>query len=122
MSYEEELSEAVSFYEALGQELAEAGAIDLGPTADELIAYDRAVADVCAANPDIQEHRLHHYVAASSGDFDLAVEFYRSDTAQILREYGAQPQPPAAPAGEYRGQEGLHQAIEQATAQMLRRR
>jgi hypothetical protein len=122
MSYEDELSQAVSFYEALGQELAEAGAIDVGPTADELMAYDATVAEICAANPDIQEHRLHHYVAASNGDFDLAVEFYRSDTAQILREYGVgEAQPPAAPADDYRGQEGLHQAIEQATAQMRRR-
>jgi hypothetical protein len=115
----------VGAYQALGATLAEAGLVNTQATADDLMAYDNAVAEVCAANPDIDERRLHQYVAATDGNFEQAVSLYRSDTALLLQELGvgtaAQPQPNPTPGG-YRGQEGLHHAIELAAAQMLRRR
>lgn len=115
----------------------------------ELQAYDQAVDQILGdpANADINRELYHTFVAAAEGDFQEAIQRYRAHVAQTLVLYGIDPAtataaqqaaaaaappvmgsevagagaaPPAQP--EYRGQEGLHKAIEDATAQMTRNR
>jgi hypothetical protein len=64
-------------------------------------------------------------VAAAEGDFDKAVDMYRSHAAQWAAKFGGNTHghshAPEQPA-EYRGQQGLHQAIEDPTAAARRKR
>lgn len=111
----------------------------------ELAAYDAEIERITSdpANADIDANLIHTFVAAAEGDFDEAILRYREFATNFMLRYGMTPgevaeQQAAAPAVlgqdaggagaapptqvEYRGQEGLHQAIDDAVAQMTRNR
>jgi hypothetical protein len=91
----------------------------------QLTAYDSAIEQIVAANPDINPNRLHAFVAAAEGNWDKAVEMERADRAQILQDHGLQPIPePDVPTDAYAArraegmspEDALHAAVDDATA------
>ena len=61
--------------------------------AQQLNAYDATIAQIVndPRNADINPNRYHLYVSAAGGDFDRALELYRSDVANLLEDYGIDP-------------------------------
>jgi hypothetical protein len=57
-------------------------------------SYDKDMAAIIAANPDIPEAKLHIWVAQADGDFNQAVQLYRAYMADVIPA----PPDPTAPA------------------------
>jgi hypothetical protein len=141
-------TDPVGTYERVGQELAAAGYVAEDPRVaelyaaytqqQELAAYDAAIQAIMddPTNADINPNRLHAFVAAADGDFNLALQLYRSDAGTILAAYGlAQPGQPGGfdaaaplpvelqpPAPDLSPRHSLHRAIEEATRAARRSR
>jgi hypothetical protein len=137
-------NDPVGTHRAISQELAAAGyqtsaddprvaeMYEAWKSEREMEQYDQSIAEILnrPENSDLLESRIHQYVVAAEGDFQKAVELYRTDTAQVLDYYGHAPGAAPLP-GETPGytpdpnaapRDNLHRAIEEAARASLARR
>ena len=66
--------------------------------AKEAEDYDNEIARVQALHPELVPTEFHPFVAGAEGDFDLALEHYKTWQQEVRQRYGGAPTPQPEPA------------------------